>query len=252
VISLRSTSDSKIFLDGARTMNPIEIIRDAQTRELIDEDDEPIKLELLPGLGDTEMEEFQRRLPCSLPEEIIALLRFARGFEGIGADVVNFTGRGMMIANEIVFPHGLPIASDGYGNFWVVDLSPESTKFGPIWFACHDAPVILYQSSDLADFLTELFKLCRPPHKSLVDDVHEDGIRNVWRSNPGVLLYEECRASSDEVLRDFAAGLDRSFQVIDLRDARPGDGFSWGRYGPRTVIKRYGLHPVFAYQKKAG
>jgi len=85
--------------------------------------------------------------------------------------------------------------------------------------------VILYQSSDLADFLIELFKLCQLPYDSLIDDVHEDRIRNVWRTNPGVRSYEDCRDSADDVLREFAAGLDPSFQVIDLRDARPGDGF---------------------------
>jgi hypothetical protein len=40
-----------------------------------------------------------------------------------------------------------------------------------------------------------------------------------------------------------------SFQIIDLRLAKPGDGFSWGRYGPRTQIKRFGTHAVFAYEK---
>ena len=233
-------------------MSLIDIIRDAQSRGLIDEDEGRVELELLPGLKAGEIEEFRRSLPCPVPPEIRELLRFTCGFEGTAAETVDFTGRGMSFEHEAVFPHGLPIESDGYGNFWVVDLTPESTKFGPIWFACHDAPVILYQSSGLSDFLIELFKMSHPPFESLVDDVHEDRIRNVWRSNPGVISYEECGDSPDASLREFAVGLDPSYQMIDLRNARPGDGFSWGRYGADTVIRRHGHEPVFAYQKKAG
>ena len=90
-----------------------------------------------------------------------------------------------MFELETLLPSGLPIAADGYGNFWVVDLTPDSTEFGPIFYACHDAPIILYQSDSLADFLTELFKMCSPPHESLIDDVHEDRLYHVWRTNPG-------------------------------------------------------------------
>ena len=55
--------------------------------------------------------------------------------------------------------------------------------------------------------------------------------------------------SPDPDIRAFAAGLDAGFEVIDLRDARIGMGFSWGRYGPNTEVKRFGSQPVFAYRK---
>jgi len=77
---------------------------------------------------------------------------------------------------------------------------PDSKEFGPIWYASHDAPVILYQSADLGEFLFELFKMCQPPYKSLVDDVHEDRIRDVWNTNPGVLEHKTCTESPDKVL----------------------------------------------------
>jgi hypothetical protein len=89
-----------------------------------------------------------------------------------------------------------------------------------------------------------------PPHQSLVDDVHEDRIAHVWQTNPGVLSYEECLQSSDPILSAFVRELDDSFQIIDLRRAKPGDGFSWGRYGSRTLLKHFGTHAVFAYQKR--
>jgi len=186
-------------------------------------------------------------LPCPLPATIRELLGYCRGFSGLGVELVDFTGRDCNFEQAEVFPHGLPIAADGYGNFWVVDLLPGSREWAPIYYASHDAPVILFQSPSFEHFLEELIKLDRPPHRSAVDDVHEDRLFEVWRKNPGVLSHEQGLASSDPVLADFARQLDPAFQIIDLRKGEIGAGFSWGRHGPRTIVKRFGTLPVFAY-----
>jgi cell wall assembly regulator SMI1 len=227
-------------------MTPLEIIRRAGT--LIDEDGRIVTLELLPGLSHTELQEFSEQLPCRIPPEVMELLSACRGFCGT-VDQVDFTGWGLMFEFEPAFPYGLPIAADVYGNFWVVDLHPDSARWGPIYFACHDPPVILYQAGSLEQFLGELFRMFKPPHRSLLDDVRGDRLAHVWRTNPGVLCHEQCLRSEDRILSAFARELDESFQIIDLRRARPGDGFSWGRYGPQTHIERFGRHAVFAYQK---
>lgn len=116
-------------------------------------------------------------------------------------------------------------------------------------FACHDAPVVLYQSPDLASFLAEVFRMSTPPHESLVDDVHQDRLFEVWRSNPGVLMQSVAAASSDPALRAFAEALPEGFQIVDLRTASPGMGFSWGRYGPRTELRRHGYDRIFGYAR---
>ena len=229
-------------------MTPLEIIRQAQADTLIDEDGHVVTLELLPSLSQAELQDFADQLPCPIPPEIMELLSACGGFYGT-VEQVDFTGRDLIFEFEPAFPDGLPIAADGYGNFWVVDLNPHSTRWGPIYFVCHDAHVVLYQADSLEQFLSELFRMFEPPHQSLVDDVHEDRLANVWQTNPGVLSYEHCLRSEDPILSAFARELDESFQIIDLRRARPGDGFSWGRYGPRTKIKRFRTHAVFAYQK---
>jgi cell wall assembly regulator SMI1 len=229
-------------------MTPLEIIRRAQAGTLIDEDGNAVTLELFPGLSDTDLQDFANRLPCRIPPEIAELLSACRGFYGT-VELVDFTGRDLMFEFEQVFPDGLPIAADGYGNFWVVDLHPDTTRWGPIYFACHDAPVILHQADSLEQFLSELFRMFEPPHQSLIDDVHEDRLAHVWRTNPGVLSYEQCLESEDPILSAFARELGHSFQIIDLRLAKPGDGFSWGRYGPRTQIRRFRTYAVFAYEK---
>jgi len=233
---------------GRVSVTPLEIIRWAQAGTLLDEDGETVALELLPGLSDAELEDFARRVPCRVPSEIIELLRACSGFYGT-IDQVDFAGRIPTFEFDEAFPYGLPLAADGFGNFWVVDLHPDSARWGPIYFVCHDAPVILYQSDSLEEFLVELFRMFEPPHQSLIDDVHEDRPARVWKTNPGVLTYEQCLRSGDPILSALARELDDSFRIIDLRSAKPGDGFSWGRYGPNTRIKRFGAHAVFAYQK---
>ena len=232
-------------------MSPLEIIRQAQADTLVDEDGRVVTLELLPGLSQAELEDFASRVPCRVPGEIVELLGACRGLYGT-VEQVDFTGSDLMFEFEAVFPFGLPVAADGYGNFWVVDLHPDSVRWGPIYFACHDAPVILYQADSLEEFLIELFRMFKPPHRSLVHDVREDRLAHVWQTNPGVLSYEQCLRSDDPILSAFARELDDSFQIIDLRRAKPGDGFSWGRYGPNTLVERFGMHAVFAYQRRKG
>jgi hypothetical protein len=108
---------------------------------------------------------------------------------------------------------------------------------------------MLLQAVSVQQFVSEVFKMYIPPHKSLVDDVHEDRLFDVWRKNPGVVAHASAVASPDPDISAFAAGLDATFDVIDLRDARIGMGFSWGRYGPKTEVRRFGSKPIFAYQR---
>jgi cell wall assembly regulator SMI1 len=233
-------------------MRVVEIVRQAAQQNFVTEDGDPAPLELDPPLSDGDIEAFEAQIPCSLPDDVRDLLRLCKGFAGGPVDIVDFTGADCSFEQRELLPYGLPIAGDGYGNFWVIDLLPTSGAFGPIYFACHDPPIFLYQSQTLDEFLVELFKLGVPPHKSLIDDVHEDRLHDVWRSNPGVLSHEQCLQSADAGLCDFASQLGDTFQYVDMREVPVGFGFSWGRYGPRTVVKRHGDVRIFAYERKQG
>jgi hypothetical protein len=85
-----------------------------------------------------------------------------------------------------------------------------------------------------------------------VDLVRDEIVGRIWRENPGVLEHADCLTSEDGVLRSFAQSLGPTFQFIDLRQGGVGSGFSWGRYGPRTVVQRCGELPLFAYEKRKG
>jgi hypothetical protein len=214
----------------------------------VNEDGEPVSLELVDPLTPEQISFLEEQIGLPLPEELKSLLAFCSGIEGF-LDGIDFTGGSMAFEYKEGFPKGLPFAADGFGNFWILDITPQTAQVAPVFFACHDAPVILYQSPDLASFLAEVFRLKVPPHKSLVDDVHDDRICDVWGKNPGVIDQTTASSSPDAVLRAFATGLRSHFQIVDLRNVEPGMGFSWGRYGPRTEVRRHGFERIFAYAK---
>ena len=81
---------------------------------------------------------------------------------------------------------------------------------------------------------------------------HEDRLFDIWRANPGAKSYEECMGSGDDDLKTFAEELGPKFRVVDMRKPEIGFGFSWGRYGPSTVVRRYGMKPIFAYEQRRG
>jgi hypothetical protein len=227
-----------------------EIIQAALEENLIDEDRKPIRARLLPGLTREELVEFGRSLPVSPSDDVRDLLEFCSGIEGT-LEQIDFTGRTLSdgFGPDFLMPHSLPIAHDGCGNYWAVDLQPGSSNWGPICFCSHDAPVMLVQAATIQQFVSEVFKMYVPPHKSLIDDVHEDRLFDVWRNNPGVIPYANALASPDPDIQTFAAGLDARFELIDLRDAPIGMGFSWGRYGPKTELRRFGSKPIFACKR---
>jgi hypothetical protein len=152
---------------------------------------------------------------------------------------------------EEIFPHALALAHDGYGNYWIADLQPHSLGWAPIYFVCHDPAVIAFQSSSLEHFVAEILRFANPPHESELDTVHEQVAMEIWQNNRGTLPVDKASSSEDDVLRAFARSLDDSFSIIDLRAARVGDGFSWGRYGPQTKVIRHGPEPIFAYQARS-
>jgi hypothetical protein len=227
-------------------MDPLEAIRRAQATKLVDKEGGAVEFELAPALPPAEIERLEAELGVPLTRELRALLAHTAGIDGGPLAAIDFTGRSLSFGAPDTFPWGLPIAGDGFGNFWILDLTPDHAETAPVFYACHDAPVILYQSPDIGDFLYEAFRMLQPPHMSAVDDVHEDRLFNVWRANPGTLEHSAALAS-DEHMRAFATELDDRFTFADLRSPPVGMGFSWGRYGPRTDVRRHGRERLFAY-----
>jgi len=228
----------------------VKLINKAKMMDLIDEDGTKYNLETLPGLNETELNDLEKNIPCQIPTHIRKLLSQYRGIDGL-LDIIEFTGQECSSGFEFeLFPTAIAIAHDGFGDYGFVDLCRDSTDWGPIYFCSHDPAVIVYQSPSLYDFMEEIIKMFIPPHRSLIDDVHEDLLMNIWKNNPGMITYEQALNSDDADIQEFAESLDEKYLIIDMRNAQIGDGFSWGRYGPKTVSKRFGEKHIFAYKMR--
>jgi SMI1 / KNR4 family (SUKH-1) len=236
--------DSEESAKGA-AVKALDAIREAIGLALVDADGEPVELAVTPGIPAEAIDALSTKPGFRLPGELLELLPNCSGVDGL-LETIDFTGQTASFEFAVAFPRCIPIAHDGFGNYWVLDASPEGAAVAPVFFVCHDAPVVLYQSPSLADFLAEVVNMYRPPHKSLVNDVHEDRLFHVWRRNPGTMAVSDA-AKGDKVLQDFAKTLDERFTVVDLRSPKVGMGFSWGRHGPQTEVRRHKDHRVFAY-----
>jgi hypothetical protein len=215
---------------------------------LVEQGGEEVALVLGPPATADEVAALQQRCGGSLPRELREVLAVTRSIEG-PLERIDFLGvsGGMEVPG---MPAALELAGDGCGNFWVADLTPESSDVVPVFFACHDPPVVVLQSASIGDFLSEVFRRLAPPHESLIDGVHDDRAFEVWSSDHGALTHQEALAAGDH-LAAFARSLDHSdYLIYDLRNAPPGQGFAWGRAGPTAQVLRHGQQRIFAVDQR--
>lgn len=219
-----------------------------------DRNGNPIHGKLLPGATKADFLEIESLIPGPIPQHIRDALDTTRGLLP-SLHSVDFTGLSLkdMIETADLCPHGWPIAGDEFGNFWVVDLLPNSKDWGPIYYVCHDPPVLVLQAQKFEDFVAQLIAYARKEVDSPIERVHDKLAHRVYHENPNVQSFEDAsQLTGDGQLSAFAASLGKNYQFIDLRKAKVGDGFSWGRYGPDTEVRRAGEQRIFAYKKKAG
>jgi hypothetical protein len=212
---------------------------------LTDEDGDEEILELQPPATENEIKALEARLPCPIPDDIRDALRFSKGLENGPLEsfsLVDLEGFGL----EDLLPYAYSVAHDGFGNYWVLDLLPDTTMWGPVFYACHDPPVLAYQSPTIEEFLNDAIAMWQAGPRSAVDFVHEEVVDRIWRENPDVMTRAALQDSADAVLRTFAAALPPEALAADLRQAALGQGFAWGRFGPRTTVRRAGHERIWA------
>src|SRR5687767_7909053 len=106
-----------------------------------------------PGLAAAAIDAVERRIGARLPADLRTLVGACGGIDGLEWEI-DFAG-GLSFEMDHVFPHGLPIVGDHVGNFWVVDCATTEEPEAPVFFACHDPPVMLWQCRGMATFLRE-------------------------------------------------------------------------------------------------
>ncbi|HEX5727353.1 MAG TPA: SMI1/KNR4 family protein [Longimicrobiaceae bacterium] len=216
-------------------MTPREVLEHARGERFADGRGRPLALEILPGLSDDEAHAFEQELGAPLPAEVADLLRFSRGFS-LPPYEVSFVGSDAWGWDD-AFPRAVPLAGNGSGDFWVVDVHPVSGAWGPVFFASHDPPVVFLQSPDLAAFVEAVLDTARPDKESALDRA-SGPLWEIWGSGGALISPDEAASSGDDSLTRFAHSLPAGWQVADLRDFREGAGFSWGHNGPDTGVRR--------------
>jgi cell wall assembly regulator SMI1 len=221
-----------------------DMLRSLAGLQLTDEDGQAHVLELRPPATDAEIRRLEQALPAPLPDEMRAALGVTTGLENGPLEsfsLLDLEGFGL----EEAFPQAYSIAHDGSGNYWVLDLLPGDGAWSPVFYACHDPPVIGYQAETIEAFLGDVVAMWRPG-RSPVDRMHEEEVHRIWRDDSGLLAPAGVAGSEDPVLAGFAATLPADARIADLRRARYGEGFAWGRFGPRTEIRRAGRERLWA------
>jgi hypothetical protein len=230
-----------------------DVLDKARKATWIDEKGRPLEVNFRPGLAEAEVNTIEGDLGVRLPHDYRELLVRCSGIDG-SPIAIDFSGEPFSLEMAEILPHPFPFASDGCGNFWCVDILPTQELQSTVYFVSHDPPTILFQCRGMHTFIEELIKLGQPSTKSLIEEVQDDSLFNVWQDNPGVLSIDQA-LRGDADLAEFARSLGSPFALIDLRDPVVGMGFSWGRFGSNTTLCRHGDVRVFAYaapEKKPG
>lgn len=214
-----------------------ELLRSLEGREWTNRRGEVERVELGPPLSETEIDGLAAQWGVPVPADARDVLRVTREIGSLPLlDWVNFTGTWGRDVLEALFPYTLPIAADGYGNYWSVDVLPGSDVFGPVFYICHDPSTVVYQCADVAAFIEGLLELTEPPHEGPLHFVHEQAVYKVCNGNEAGWEPEEALASDDETLRAFAESLPPGAAwIADMRTARTGEGFV--TYNPTELIR---------------
>jgi hypothetical protein len=198
-----------------------------------------------------------------LPPEIRELADHCGGFDLL--DEFGWDPECGSAVLEGVFSSGVAVGvwSDGTGGGAVIDVHPQSGRWGAVVHLDHDPPRMVVLGRDLGEWLVILFDRCRralrSPEGSPAREAWED---TCWGDAPLLreirpVPAEVVRASTTDVeLARFAAGLPPDAVVCDLRDARAGDWVDLGTMShdpvhedrPYDVGVRMGDELVFAYR----
>lgn len=235
-------------------MSLISFVQEFDGKEIGETNDcRPIFAKLLPALSQSELNELQGSIPCRIPGLIKDLLGITRGLAPC-LESVDFSGLSYKdsFKRTDLLPHGLPIAEDGLGNYWVVDLNAHSRDWAPVFYLCNDPAVLVLQAKTFEDFIAQLISLAMKEDGSPIERMMDKYVERIFEEHPDEIDYAEASQRGDTQLSAFALQYGKDYRYIDLRDAHLGEGFCWKRFGDETLVQRALDQRIFAYKKRAG
>lgn len=227
-------------------MTPTEKLKSLLNTEYKSEDGDTYNIKLLNGMSESEIKDYQRLFPNGyLPSEIIELLGFARGFEFQPMEEIRFDTYGHFGFEEM-FPHSIPLAGDGFGNFWILDIDSNG-NWNEVYYVCHDPAVVVKHSENLTDFIGHVDDFGLRLADSHLDTIHEKTVMDIWQAKYGIMEKNDKDYNFPESIN---RQLPEVFMTADLIDMPVGTGFFWGKYGANAKIIRVGDKPLWIIEKK--
>jgi len=203
---------------------------------------------LLPALSKQELSQFQRESGGLVPHEIEELLLYSAGFDHRLLGTVRFTGHeGFEFAEA--FPRSIALLPDDCGNFWVMDINPQSGAWGSVFYVSHDPPVVVVQAPELDTFLSQIFGISHSNSKNALNYVRKEAATRIWKDDPWLISLHDAQNLPDPLVSKFAKQLPENFRIADLRSREFGSGFGWGRADPKTDIRRNGYDLLFGVRQ---
>lgn len=230
-------------------MKNIEIIKKLRVSTFTDEDEEEFSLDFQDGLTDSEIKELSRLFPSNkIDAELAEILKETRGWEGYGLEQVDFSSIGQFGFLELS-PNSITLGHDGLGNFWILDILDDGT-LGQVYYACHDPAVFVKYSDTLNEFLNGLLEFYESPSENYLNEIHDKVVFDLWSSG-GLIIEKSDFINSNKEFEGFLSDFEGDEWVVaDLRKAKNGDGFAWGKFGPNNLSKRHPSELIWVIKKK--
>lgn len=221
---------------------PLEVLQSMEGNIYQDEDGFTYSIELLPGMSRREIAKVATGMPHGrLPDEIIDLLTYSRGFNGSAVDDLLFADYRISVY-DLFFPRQITLGGDGRGNSWIVDIDTKG-NWGPVYFMDHDPPVIVKFADNLAGFLHVLHENCEHPEKSTFQNLYGPTTARI---------YKQKRQPVAENLHNYdlssVENLPNSYRIESLVGKSPGTGFRWAPNHLKGFIYRLGDQPVWVIE----
>jgi hypothetical protein len=198
-------------------MDLYKLMQSFAAEKLVGEDGVPCRASVMPlGSGMNE-EGFREQPPKVMQPEFAALVERCAGLQ-VGYLEVLFTehrhqGYGFLMADW------MGVLEDGFGNHWAMELGARDPA-GPVWFVCHDPPVMTLAAPTLAEFLDLVVDMHRkkPRHGfNPLSDPHKDAMGVYHDPSRCGVPVTTLRATPDPELAAAVASLPDDAIVFDLR-----------------------------------
>lgn len=204
------------------------MLQQAKSEKFVRDDGESVAIRIFSAGGGLNEELFRKNYKKPFTKEVAELLDLTPGFE-LGYTEVHFTETQMQ-GYHFLFPDWMELCGDGFGNFWVAEVQDQTHEWKPIWFVCHDPPVVVRVADNLANFIDLVLDAYRKsPHiKENWFSLSHERANQVWDgAGTAPIEVSDARKSPDPAIAALAHQLPANGCVIDLRNCPNGGGFSW-------------------------